>query len=188
VATWFWKTEGRSAERVILGVRPSEFVLLELRSPSRRIFIGSHSLSPHSGRLIGPSSMSRHKRSSNNLHERQLEPHRQTTPELTHCPKTPCIDHMETSCQHALNTRTKEEIYHRKDRATSEDRSLEVAGFKHELRILYLPVTLFQDSTISILRRSAKVSMTTWGRKWALRIPTPKCYTNNSGWTRQDHD
>jgi hypothetical protein len=23
VATWFWQTEGRSAERVILGVRPS---------------------------------------------------------------------------------------------------------------------------------------------------------------------
>jgi hypothetical protein len=33
-------------ERVTLGVRPSEFILLELRSPSRRIFIGSHSLPP----------------------------------------------------------------------------------------------------------------------------------------------
>jgi hypothetical protein len=54
VATWFWQTEGRSADRVILGVRPSEFILSEFQSPSRRIFIGSHSL-PLSGRLIGPS-------------------------------------------------------------------------------------------------------------------------------------
>jgi hypothetical protein len=46
VATWFWQTEGRSAECVILGVRPSEFILLEFQSPSRRIFIGSHSLPP----------------------------------------------------------------------------------------------------------------------------------------------
>jgi hypothetical protein len=46
VATWFWQTEGRSAEHVILGVRPSEFILSELQSPSRRIFIGSHSLPP----------------------------------------------------------------------------------------------------------------------------------------------
>jgi hypothetical protein len=46
VATWFWLTEGRSAERVTLGVRPSEFILLEFQSPSRRIFIGSHSLLP----------------------------------------------------------------------------------------------------------------------------------------------
>jgi hypothetical protein len=38
VATWFWQTEGRSAERVILGVRPSEFILSEFKSPSRRIF------------------------------------------------------------------------------------------------------------------------------------------------------
>jgi hypothetical protein len=44
VATWFWQTEGRSAERVILRVRPSEFILSEFQSPSRRIFIGSHSL------------------------------------------------------------------------------------------------------------------------------------------------
>jgi hypothetical protein len=55
VATWFWQTEGRSAECVILGVRPSEFILSEFQSPSRRIFIGSHSLSPLFGRLIGPS-------------------------------------------------------------------------------------------------------------------------------------
>jgi hypothetical protein len=56
VATWFWQTEGRSAERMILGVRPSEFILLEFQSPSRRIFIGSYSLPPPlSGRLIGPS-------------------------------------------------------------------------------------------------------------------------------------
>jgi hypothetical protein len=46
VATWFWQMEGRSAERVILGVRPSEFILSEFQSPSRRIFIGSHSLPP----------------------------------------------------------------------------------------------------------------------------------------------
>jgi hypothetical protein len=39
---------------VISGVRPSQFVLSEFQSPSRRIFIGSHSLPP-SGRLIGPS-------------------------------------------------------------------------------------------------------------------------------------
>jgi hypothetical protein len=55
VATWFWQTEGKSVERVILGVRPSEFTLLEFQSPSRRIFIGSHSLPPLSSRLIGPS-------------------------------------------------------------------------------------------------------------------------------------
>jgi hypothetical protein len=48
-------TEGRSAESVILGVRPSEFILLEFQSPSRRIFIGSHSLHPLSSLLIGPS-------------------------------------------------------------------------------------------------------------------------------------
>jgi hypothetical protein len=46
VATWFWQTEGRSAERVILGVRLSEFILSEFLSPSRRIFISSHSLPP----------------------------------------------------------------------------------------------------------------------------------------------
>jgi hypothetical protein len=46
VATWFWQTEGRSAECVILGVRPSEFILLEFQSPSRRSFISSHSLPP----------------------------------------------------------------------------------------------------------------------------------------------
>jgi hypothetical protein len=95
--------------------------------------------------------MNRHNQSSSNLHERQLELHCQTTPELTHGPKTLHIDHMRTSCQPILVARTKEEIYHRKDQATSEDRSLEVAGFTHHLRILYLPVTLFQDSTISIL-------------------------------------
>jgi hypothetical protein len=71
------------------------------------------------------------------------------------------IDHMKTLCQHTLVAHTKEEIYHHRDQAISEDKSLEVAGFMHHLRILYLLVTLFQDSTISILRRSAKVSMTT---------------------------
>jgi hypothetical protein len=105
--------------------------------------------------------MSKHNQSSSNLHERQLELHRQTTPELTHGPKTLRFDHMKTSCRHTFIVHTKGEIHHRRDRATSEDRSLEVAGFTHHLQILYLPVTLFQDSTISILRRSAKVSMTT---------------------------
>jgi hypothetical protein len=46
VATWFWQTEARSAERVILGVRPSEFILSEFQYPSRRIVIDSHSLPP----------------------------------------------------------------------------------------------------------------------------------------------
>jgi hypothetical protein len=46
VAMCFRQTEGRSAERVILVVRPSEFILSEFQSPSRRIFIGSHSLPP----------------------------------------------------------------------------------------------------------------------------------------------
>jgi hypothetical protein len=46
VATWFWQTDGRSAECVISGLRPSEFILLEFKSLSRRIFIGSHSLPP----------------------------------------------------------------------------------------------------------------------------------------------
>jgi hypothetical protein len=46
VATWLWQTEGRSAERVILGVRPSEFILSEFQSPWRRLFISSHSLPP----------------------------------------------------------------------------------------------------------------------------------------------
>jgi hypothetical protein len=53
LATWFWQTEGRSVDRVILGVRLSEFMLLEFQSSSRRIFIGSHSLPPLFGRLIG---------------------------------------------------------------------------------------------------------------------------------------
>jgi hypothetical protein len=55
VATCFWQTEGRNAERVILGVRPSEFILSEFQSPSRKTFISSHSLPPLSGCLIGPS-------------------------------------------------------------------------------------------------------------------------------------
>jgi hypothetical protein len=54
VAAWFWQTEGRIAERMILGARPSEFILLEFQSPSRSIFISSHSL-PLFGRIIGPS-------------------------------------------------------------------------------------------------------------------------------------
>jgi hypothetical protein len=71
----------------------------------------------------------------------------------------------------------------------SQGPSLEVADFTHHLWILYLPIIHFQDSTISILRRSAKVSITTWVRKWARRTPTPTCYANNnSWWTRQDND
>jgi hypothetical protein len=46
VATLFCQTEGRSAERVILGVRPRKFILSEFQSPLRRIFISSHSLPP----------------------------------------------------------------------------------------------------------------------------------------------
>jgi hypothetical protein len=42
-------------------------------------------------------SMSRHNRSSSNLLECQLKPHCQTTPKLTHCPKTLRINHMKTS-------------------------------------------------------------------------------------------
>jgi hypothetical protein len=53
VATWFWQTQGRSAERVILGVRPSEFVLLQFQSPSEE-FLSAPIHSPLSGRLIGP--------------------------------------------------------------------------------------------------------------------------------------
>jgi hypothetical protein len=89
-------------------------------------------------------SMSRHNKSSSNLHERQLKLHRQTTPELIQGPKTLRINHMKTLCQLTLVTRTKEEIYHRRDRVISEDRSLEAAGFTHHLRILYPHVTLFR--------------------------------------------
>jgi hypothetical protein len=56
VATGFWQTEGRSVECVILGVRPSEFILLEFQSPSRKIFYRlPFTPPPLSGRLIGPS-------------------------------------------------------------------------------------------------------------------------------------
>jgi hypothetical protein len=58
MATWFWQTEGRSAERVILGVRPSEFILLEFQYPLRRIFIGSHSLPPPRVRRAEPTCLS----------------------------------------------------------------------------------------------------------------------------------
>jgi hypothetical protein len=55
VATWFWQTEGRSAEHVILGDRPNEFILSEFQSPSR-IILSAPIHSPLSGCLIGPSS------------------------------------------------------------------------------------------------------------------------------------
>jgi hypothetical protein len=45
VATWTWPTWVVSRRRVLEAV----FVLLEPSSPSRRIFIGSHSLPPLSG-------------------------------------------------------------------------------------------------------------------------------------------
>jgi hypothetical protein len=45
VATWAWPTWVVSQRRVLEAV----FILLEFPSPSRRIFIGSHSLPPLSG-------------------------------------------------------------------------------------------------------------------------------------------
>jgi hypothetical protein len=54
VATWCWQTEGRSAERVILGVRPSGFILSEFNL-LREEFLSAPIHSPLSGRLIGPS-------------------------------------------------------------------------------------------------------------------------------------
>jgi hypothetical protein len=45
VATWAWPTWVVSRRRVLEDV----FILLEFSSPSRRIFIGSHSLPPLSG-------------------------------------------------------------------------------------------------------------------------------------------
>jgi hypothetical protein len=53
VATWFWQTEGRSAECVILGVRPSSSCLGS--HPIREEFLSAHIHSPPSGRLIDPS-------------------------------------------------------------------------------------------------------------------------------------
>jgi hypothetical protein len=50
VAAWTWPTWVVSQRRVLEAV----FVLLEFQSPSRRIFIGSHSLPPLV-RRIGPS-------------------------------------------------------------------------------------------------------------------------------------
>jgi hypothetical protein len=51
VATWAWPTWVVSRRRVL----EAEFILLEFPSPSRRIFIGSHSLPPSLVRRIGPS-------------------------------------------------------------------------------------------------------------------------------------
>jgi hypothetical protein len=57
VATWFWQTEGRSAEFVILGVRPSEFIFLEFQISFEKNFYRLP-FTPHlSSRLIGPSKM-----------------------------------------------------------------------------------------------------------------------------------
>jgi hypothetical protein len=51
VATWAWPTWVVSRRHVLQAV----FILLEFPSPSRRIFIGSHSLPPSLVRRIGPS-------------------------------------------------------------------------------------------------------------------------------------
>jgi hypothetical protein len=51
VATWTWPTWVVSRRRVLDAL----FILLEFLSPSRRIFIGSHSLPPSLVRRIGPS-------------------------------------------------------------------------------------------------------------------------------------
>jgi hypothetical protein len=51
VATWAWPTWVVSRRRVL----EAAFILLEFPSPSRRIFIGSHSLPPSLVRRIGPS-------------------------------------------------------------------------------------------------------------------------------------
>jgi hypothetical protein len=51
VAMWAWTTWVVSRRRVLEAV----FILLEFPSPSRRIFIGSHSLPPSLIRRIGPS-------------------------------------------------------------------------------------------------------------------------------------
>jgi hypothetical protein len=52
VAAWTWPTWVVGRRHVLEAV----FVLLESLSPSRRIFIGSHSLPPSPVRRIGPSS------------------------------------------------------------------------------------------------------------------------------------
>jgi hypothetical protein len=54
VATWAWPTWVVSRRRVLEVV----FILVEFPSPSRRIFIGSHSLPPSLVRRIGPSKIS----------------------------------------------------------------------------------------------------------------------------------
>jgi hypothetical protein len=55
VGAWAWPTWVVSRRRVLQAV----FVLLEFSSPSRRIFIGSHSLPPSLVRRIGPSPVRR---------------------------------------------------------------------------------------------------------------------------------
>jgi hypothetical protein len=60
VATWAWPTWVVSRRRVLEVV----FVLLEISSPSRRIFIGSHSLPPSLVRRIGPSARKKEDRHS----------------------------------------------------------------------------------------------------------------------------
>jgi hypothetical protein len=56
VATWFWQTEDRSAERMILGVRPSEFILLNFNL-IREEFLPAPIHFLLSGRIIGPSAI-----------------------------------------------------------------------------------------------------------------------------------
>jgi hypothetical protein len=60
VATWAWPTWVVSRRRVLEAL----FILLEFPSPSRRIFIGSHSLLPSLVRRIGPSKVGNRKRRS----------------------------------------------------------------------------------------------------------------------------
>jgi hypothetical protein len=54
VATWFWQTEGRSAERVILVVR-LRVHLVGVSISFENNFFSTLIHSPLSGRLIGPS-------------------------------------------------------------------------------------------------------------------------------------
>jgi hypothetical protein len=53
VATWFWQTKGRSAECVLLGVQPSEFIFLEFKISFEKNFYRLPFTPPLSGRLIG---------------------------------------------------------------------------------------------------------------------------------------
>jgi hypothetical protein len=64
VATWAWPTWVVCRRRVLEAL----FILLEFLSPSRRIFIGSHSLPPSLVRRIGPSVLRKFLRVSRSIH------------------------------------------------------------------------------------------------------------------------